>query len=105
MSNHNEFFCPLCDQRYSVVDGLTAAEHLTIGILKAYADMQKSKDIECPRCGKSSMLPGASRNALSRHFPIYVCPECGNDEAIRIYNGNILQINSWWVASELLEQE
>jgi predicted RNA-binding Zn-ribbon protein involved in translation (DUF1610 family) len=106
MNSNKPCKCPLCNQAFTPADGLTAAEHLTVGILKAYADMQKSQDLECPRCGKKEhMLPGSSRNALSRVFDIYICPPCGNDEALRALHGNILQIDSWWVTSELLEGE
>lgn len=36
----------------------------------------------CPRCGKAYL----NYPALSRYFDLYICPDCGMDEA---FSGNI----------------
>ncbi|HWP51661.1 MAG TPA: hypothetical protein VN626_08190 [Clostridia bacterium] len=38
------------------------------------------------------------RNALSRHANVYVCDECGMDEAMREYAGNPLPLEEWYVS-------
>lgn len=36
----------------------------------------------CPRCGKETMHRKAAKNALSRHADVYICPDCGMQEAL-----------------------
>lgn len=37
----------------------------------------------CPRCGHDRMDDVIVRNALSRYADVYICPQCGTDEALR----------------------
>ena len=39
--------------------------------------------LPCPRCGKFKMKAELHTNALSRRANIYVCDDCGTDEAIK----------------------
>lgn len=39
----------------------------------------------CPRCGRDTMNPELSRNALSRQADIMVCERCGYDEAMQAF--------------------
>lgn len=48
------------------------------------------------RCGQKMRYPLA-QNALSRALDVYVCPECGMDEAIRDATGEILPVSEWYV--------
>lgn len=36
----------------------------------------------CPRCGHNRMKTPAVKNALSRRAEVYICSECGQEEAI-----------------------
>lgn len=48
----------------------------------------------CLRCGKE-LVPDLFHNKLSRYLQIYICGECGNDEAIRCYKGTPLPFEQW----------
>lgn len=39
--------------------------------------------LPCPRCGHDRMEKRMVCNALSRRAKVYICPDCGMDEAIR----------------------
>lgn len=41
----------------------------------------KGKGI-CPRCGQAKMLNPIERNALSRKEDVYICSDCGLQEAL-----------------------
>lgn len=43
--------------------------------------------LPCPRCGRERMTADPALNALSRHENVYVCSECGRDEALRDVSG------------------
>lgn len=60
--------------------------------------MQNKNDkfsFQCPRCGKFRMNSDIYKNALSRHADIYICSQCGMDEAIRVFQNNILPFSEW----------
>jgi predicted RNA-binding Zn-ribbon protein involved in translation (DUF1610 family) len=57
----------------------------------------------CLRCGHARMISGIARNALSRHFDdTFVCPPCGNDEALRVWKDIVLPPEMWWICKEIL---
>lgn len=37
---------------------------------------------KCPRCGKEQLLDEEALNSLSRRRPVYICNECGDEEAM-----------------------
>ena len=49
---------------------------------------------KCLRCG-GSLDSELTHNALSRSLGVYVCSECGSDEAMRDYSGRILPLREW----------
>ena len=50
----------------------------------------------CPRCGHDRMNPVAVRNALSRRADVYICDQCGMDEAMMDMAGiPPLPFNEW----------
>ena len=49
----------------------------------------------CPRCGLKRMNPAKVRNALSRYAHVYICPECGQDEALRDLYDEALPLTRW----------
>jgi len=109
MNQKNHCNCPLCGQAFTPADGMTANEHLTRGILRAYADMQgkgeHDNSLPCPRCGENSMSSNVLQNALSRQFDIHICDACGNLEAVEASVGKTLPLESWWVVAEILNRK
>lgn len=55
----------------------------------------KGVHLPCPRCGRYNMDSHPVRNAMSRHADIYICDECGMDEAIRDFTGSALPLEDW----------
>lgn len=39
-------------------------------------------NMPCPRCGQHHMKKDMAENALSRYTDIYICSDCGRDEAM-----------------------
>lgn len=57
---------------------------------------ERGAEFPCPRCGRNNMhTDRPALNALSRHAKVYVCEECGMEEALRDVSGNPLPINQW----------
>jgi predicted RNA-binding Zn-ribbon protein involved in translation (DUF1610 family) len=113
MSDQKTCDCPLCGTPFDPASGVTAEEHLALGVLAVYKDLQAKTDkagkganpLPCPRCGYARMKPGMVRNSLSRHYDIYICPECGNDEAYREYSKSMLALSQWWAVREVLSKD
>jgi hypothetical protein len=106
MDNKNECNCPICGQGFTPKTGVTPEEHLARGVLRTYSGMQKSTqrdELPCPRCGKMKMDPKPERNALSRHFDVCICNDCGTDEAMRVYKKNVLPLSVWFIVWDLLK--
>lgn len=66
-------------------------------MLTVYGQEQKSGDVICPRCGCPEMNPVLHRNALSRRADVYICDECGQEEAIRDWNGQPDRLADWHI--------
>lgn len=50
----------------------------------------------CPRCGHERMNENPVRNSLSRRADVYICNECGMDEAMMDMAGILpLPLNEW----------
>lgn len=49
----------------------------------------------CPRCGRKSMKLPHHTNALSREADVYVCDNCGTNEALRAMMNNPLPLSAW----------
>jgi DNA-directed RNA polymerase subunit M/transcription elongation factor TFIIS len=49
----------------------------------------------CPRCGCDTMNPVLYHNAMSRFADAYVCPTCGNAEAMEWMVGVIEPLAHW----------
>ncbi len=69
-------------------------------LIESLLPMQEHGDVfPCPRCGHDRMNEKAVRNALSRRARVYICPECGTDEALRDMAGMPpLPLNEWSMA-------
>lgn len=49
----------------------------------------------CPRCGHNRMQHKAEENALSRHAAVYICNECGLQEAMLDTQCKELPLMKW----------
>lgn len=106
MSDTNDCTCPFCNQNFTPENGTTPEEHLAKGILRMYSEMQNfplGREHPCPRCGQMKMRSARGENALSRHFDICICSECGTDEALRDYNKNVLPLLAWDAVDKILK--
>lgn len=63
-------------------------------ILERLKEMQDAGGRICPRCGRWMESP-ITHNALSRVADIYVCPDCGMDEALRDFGRIPLTVEEW----------
>lgn len=66
-------------------------------LIEKLMPLQKKKhSFPCPRCGIYRMhMDRPSLNALSRYANVYICEECGMDEALRDMAKNPLPLNEW----------
>lgn len=53
-------------------------------------------DMPCPRCGKNKLKSDMIQNCLSRHEDIYICNECGQDEAGFDMAGLAIPLEKWY---------
>lgn len=47
---------------------------------------QESKETVCPRCGKNKLEKDLALNSFSRYTDVYICKECGTNEAMRDFS-------------------
>lgn len=69
-------------------------------VIRVLADLKAQQEagtnLQCPRCGRSTMKPSLHTNALSRHADgIYICDECGTAEAMLDFMNNPLPTELW----------
>lgn len=57
----------------------------------------------CPRCGDPTMRTPATHNCLSRHADVYVCGNCGMEEALYDAKGVRPLPLEYWDLAERLE--
>lgn len=68
-------------------------------VLKFYREQQSGNNTDiCPRCGCPDMIEGLSRNCLSRYADVYICRDCGTEEAIMQMVGEINDFSDWYSA-------
>lgn len=69
--------------------------------LEAFARLQgRYHWKKCPRCGRATVKPKTATNAWSRHADVYICDECGMDEAIRDYGKAVIPLHEWAIFKE-----
>lgn len=61
---------------------------------KLYDKQLENFDCICPRCGKK-MREDLYTNALSRRVNVYICPECGLQEAAEDFVSKQIQLTEW----------
>ena len=90
---------------------LTQEEQQAKKLVESLRPMQENPDPDgyifpCPRCGHERMKPEAVRNALSRYADVYICSECGMDEAMRDTAGQPpLPFTEWGMVLGFTENE
>lgn len=55
----------------------------------------------CPRCGRK-MRKEWVENSFSRYADVYICSECGLDEAVRDFNKKVLSFSEWKIVKNIL---
>lgn len=68
--------------------------------IQRFAPMQRKYNWPCPRCGRWVMNSDPARNALSRRVEIYVCDQCGIEEAMEDFTGKVTPLSSWDIAKQ-----
>lgn len=59
----------------------------------------------CPRCGKMNMREEQLLNSLSRYCDVYICSDCGNEEAMIDWTGDtVLPFEKWAVVQSVLAE-
>ena len=83
----------LCNEKETISDAQ----------FKLCLDMQKAGTINiCPRCGEDRMKTPYTHNALSRQADVYVCDNCGMEEALIAASGKPhLPLKYWAFAARL----
>ena len=65
-------------------------------LLDLRARLEAGEHMPCPRCGRDTMKPALTTNALSRHADgVYVCDDCGTAEAMLDFMQNPLPLECW----------
>ena len=63
--------------------------------LERFAKVQHDHQFSCPRCGRWTMKERTTTNALSRHAEVYICDQCGTEEAVLDYLGKPKPLSEW----------
>ncbi len=71
--------------------------------LERFARVQKDHRFACPRCGQWTMKERTFTNALSRHADVYICDQCGTDEAIRDLTGQTTPLSQWSFITDIYD--
>lgn len=71
--------------------------------IEAFAAMQTDGTHFCPRCGRFTVKDRLHTNALSRYSDVYICDECGLNEAIRAIGDVPLPLQDWAVAKDQMK--
>ncbi|WP_206458727.1 hypothetical protein [Anaerovorax sp. IOR16] len=75
----------------------------SVDILEAYFNgWKKGNDTKigvCPRCGKEKMESRLHTNALSRVCDVYICDDCGTQEAIENHFTTLTPTKDWPIKS------
>lgn len=69
-------------------------------IIEEFAKVQEGGFFPCPRCGRMVMNEKPTRNALSRCAQVYICDECGTDEAMRAFARKLMPLEEWYIVRQ-----
>ncbi len=73
-------------------------------IIEKIKETQKVGALICPRCGRWMEQP-ITHNSLSRIANVYICSDCGVDEALRDFGRIPLPVEEWALAQLWKEQK
>ena len=77
------------------------SKNIQEALLDLKARQEAGEKMPCPRCGRDTMKPALTTNALSRHADgLYVCDECGTAEAMLDFMQNPLPLDCWAIFRE-----
>lgn len=67
-------------------------------LIKAYRVIQETPAFRtrCPRCGGNTMAADMDENCLSRLEDIYICNQCGREEAAFDFAGEVKPLDEWY---------
>lgn len=68
------------------VQGEASVKELIESLMPIQSEGQCSS-FPCPRCGRWNMREPAVRNAISRYASVYICSDCGMEEALLDFAG------------------
>ena len=60
-------------------------------------------NMPCPRCGQHRMEKDMAENALSRYTDIYICSDCGREEAM-LEASEQMPMEKWYAVRFLCEE-
>ena len=90
------------------IQAMSPEEENALRELESFGEIQTDETVStfpCPRCGHYRMRSRVVDNALSRHAKVYICPECGTDEALRDMIGQALSPTEWGMVLSQEESE
>lgn len=65
-------------------------------LIERFSKKQQGGHFACPRCGRMAMnAESITRNALSRRADVYVCDDCGMQEAIEDMTDSRTPLAEW----------
>jgi len=64
---------------------------------------EKGERFPCPRCGRNTVHEQILLNPLSRYVNVYICQECGMDEALRDITCSPLPLTEWSMVQGFME--
>lgn len=64
-------------------------------LLNVIGNVQTGSEV-CPRCGMNTLATPLVHNSLSRYADVYICNECGDDEALSDYFGEPMPLEEWF---------
>lgn len=72
-------------------------------IVEDFAKVQRNSEFNypCPRCGQHTMDGKLVRNALSRRADVYICDQCGTNEAMCDFLGIDDNLEDWSIVVSL----
>ena len=106
MLENNKCRCPLCKQVFTPENGDSPEEHIAKGIIRLWGEIQDMDFmplLPCPRCGRGRIRLNPDENAISWFIDVYICPECGDDEALRERKNDPMPLPAWHIVSETLK--
>jgi len=69
-------------------------------IITRFGKEQTDGNHICPRCGQMTVKDRLHTNALSRHAKVYICDQCGTDEALRDFGHCVLPLEQWAIVQQ-----